>query len=427
MGWQDLTPVGVRFIAFSDMQTAVLESRAVPEETLPDQSLNRWFHYREISPRMINYVGFACNERCRFCYYLESIESGTTTNRTTEENKKQIREGRQVFGKTQIEFTGGEATIRPDFPQLVAYAKELGYEEISLITNGLKMSHLDYCKKIVEAGVNDVLFSFHSYEPEKHDWLTQIPGSHRRLKQAVENMISLGVKVRFNSVITSENYKDLIPHLEFLCSFNPWSINLIMFNPSEETADYNAHDAIRFTSYDEIAGYVGEAITQFRDRVTALNVRFMPFCFLKGHEAHIRNYWQAIYEAKEWDSLLHMGYRFGWPKTIGAALAGVLLLPWSVARYGAKSFQTLVSELVETTRVRMLFSHVKGCRKCALRKICPGFHRDFLKTYGRDQKVHPYLDLPLIRNPLYFAYRRYAFKFPGLMKEKRRLESARKA
>jgi len=406
------------------MPTAVIESQALLEHTSQDDSLNRWFHHREISPRMINYVGFACNERCRFCYYLESIESKTTTNRTTDENKKQIREGRKIFGKTQIEFTGGEATIRPDFPELVAYAKELGYEEISLITNGLKMSNLDYCKKIVDAGVNDVLFSFHSYEPEKHDWLTQIPGSHRRLKQAVENMISLGIPVRFNSVITSENYKDLNPHLEFLCSFNPWSINLIMFNPSEETSDYNAHDAIRFTSYDEIAGYISEAITRYRDRVKALNIRFMPFCFLKGHEAHIRNYWQAIYEGKEWDSLLHIGYRIGWPKTIGAALVGLLLLPWSVARYGRKNLGTFLAELVETTRVKYLFSHVKGCRKCALRKICPGFHKDFLKSYGQEQTVHPYLDMPLIRNPVYFAHPRYDFKFPGLMQEKKRSETA---
>jgi len=402
------------------MQTLAAESPIGMDRNVLGDDLNRWFHYREISPRMINYVGFACNERCRFCYYLESIESGTTENRTTEENQKQIREGREKFGKTQIEFTGGEATIRPDFPILVSYARQLGYEEISLITNGLKMSNLDYCKKIVEAGVNDVLFSFHSYDPTKHDWLTQVPGSHRRLKLAVENMISLGVKVRFNSVITSENYKDLIPHLEFLCQFNPWSINLIMFNPSEETSDYNSHDAIRFTSYDEIGGYVSEAITQFRDRVTALNVRFMPFCFIKGHEAHVRNYWQAIYEAKEWDSLLHMGYRFGWPKTIGAAFAGLFLLPWSVARYGAKNFQTFVSELVETTRVRMLFRHVKGCRKCALRMICPGFHKDFIKSYGKNQTVHPYTDMPLIKNPLYFAAQRYSFKFPSLVKEEKR-------
>lgn len=407
------------------MPTLAVEAPAAVAAPTPDPSLNRWFHRREISPRMINYVGFACNERCRFCYYLESIESGTTENRTTEQNKKQIREGRKIFGKSQIEFTGGEATIRPDFPELVAYAKELGYEEISLITNGLKMSHLHYCQKLVEAGLNDVLFSFHSYDPAKHDWLTQIPGSHRRLKQAVENMISLGVKIRFNSVITSENYKDLPAHLEFLCQFNPWSINLIMFNPSEETAGYNSHDAIRFTSYEEIGRHVSEAITQFRDRVPVLNIRFMPFCFLKGHEAHVRNYWQAIYEAKEWDSLLHVGYRMGWPKTIAAALAGLVLWPWSVARYGTKNFGTFLSELVETTRVKYLFSHVKGCRKCALRKICPGFHRDFLKVYGKNQTVHPYRDLPLIRNPVYFAYPRYAFKFPGLVRERERLEKAR--
>jgi len=373
---------------------------------------NRFWHRRIISPRMICYTGFACNLRCRFCYYLESLECGRAKNRTVGQIRRQLRMGRR-FGKTQVEFTGGEPTIVKEFPALVAYARELGYREIGLITNGLRMADAAYCRELQAAGLNDLLFSFHSYDAGIHDWLTQVPGSHDKLVQAVENVRALGMSFRFNSVVTAANSKVLDPHLRFLAGFGPRSVNLIVFNPSEETADNASHDAIRFTSYDAIGADVAEAVGGWRDRIPVLNVRFIPFCFMKGFEAHIRDYWQAIYEAKEWDPILHMGYRKGFWRVAAALVAGVVISPLTLARYGRKSLYALACECMQSFRVRLLFRQPAACRRCALRLICCGFHRDFLKQYG-EPEVHPYEDRPLVRNPVLFAASRYPEKFPGL-------------
>ncbi len=365
-----------------------------------------------ISPRMICYTGFKCNLRCRFCYYLESLESNCANDRTTAQIRRQLKIGRWL-GKTQVEFTGGEPTIRGDFPELVAYARRLGYREIGLITNGIRMAQADYCRELRDAGINDILFSFHSYDPEIHDWLTRLSGSHAKMSAAVRNAQDLGMPFRFNSVVTAANCHVLNEHMEFLLKWKPLSINLIVFNPSEETGDYHAHDQIRFTSYDEIGRHLADALARWRDHVPALNVRFIPFCFLKGHEAHIRNYWQAIYESKEWDPALHMTYHKGFVKMLAAMLAGGLLVPFTLARYGRKSFYTLACEAMQSFRVWLLFKKPPDCRQCALKLICGGFHRTFFKKYGVPE-VHPYREMPLIRNPVLFAWPRYSSKFPAL-------------
>ena len=168
---------------------------------------------------------------------------------------------------------------------------------------------VDYCRELKEAGLNDILFSFHSYDATLHDWLTQIKGSHSRLVQAVLNASELGMPYRFNSVVTSANCDVLNQHMQFLSSFSPASVNLIVFNPSEETADCATHESIRFTSYEHIGRKLCETLDVWKEKVPVINVRFIPFCFMKGFEEHVRGYWQAIYEEREWDPFLHMAFR----------------------------------------------------------------------------------------------------------------------
>jgi MoaA/NifB/PqqE/SkfB family radical SAM enzyme len=384
---------------------------------MTEKKLNRVRHRRIISPRMICYTGFRCNLRCRFCYYLESLESDKVRDRTSTQIRRQLWVGRRLFRKTEVEFTGGEPTVMSGFVDLIAYARTLGYQEIGLITNGLRMADMDYCRQLKEAGLNDILFSFHSYDPKIHDWLTQAKKSHEKLEQAVRNVKALRMDFRFNSVVTPANSLVLKPHLEFLAKFEPCSVNLIIFNPSEETANYESHNPIRFSTYDDIGERLAEAIEAFRGRIPILNVRFIPFCFLKGHEAHIRNYWQAIYEAKEWDPFLHMGYRKGFMKVALATLAGLFFWPFTLSRYGKKSFYTQLCEWMQSFRIHLLFRQPPACRRCALRLICGGFQREFFKKYGTP-KVYPYTDMPLVRNPVLFASPRYTAKFPGLAAEK---------
>ena len=72
-------------------------------------------------------VGYSCNERCQFCYYQDTmVTDGILRDLSTDECKRTLRFIRDQ-GKTVLDFTGGEPTIRKDFLSLVRYAKQIGF------------------------------------------------------------------------------------------------------------------------------------------------------------------------------------------------------------------------------------------------------------------------------------------------------------
>ena len=67
-----------------------------------------------LSERVDIRLGYRCNARCGFCYYKESLTS-TRDEPSTEQVKARLRIMRRA-GASEVEFTGGEPTIRRDLP-----------------------------------------------------------------------------------------------------------------------------------------------------------------------------------------------------------------------------------------------------------------------------------------------------------------------
>ena len=130
-------------------------------------------------------LGYGCNCKCPFCYYYDSVITNTNLNTlTTEQAKQQLRRARRL-GIKEIEFTGGEVTLRKDLVELVQFCKfELGFKLVSIITNGMALAKREYTNRLVAAGVDDVLFSLHGHNSEIHDQLTVTPGSFENSSMA---------------------------------------------------------------------------------------------------------------------------------------------------------------------------------------------------------------------------------------------------
>jgi MoaA/NifB/PqqE/SkfB family radical SAM enzyme len=78
-------------------------------------------------------TGTACNNNCIFC-----LNEQRGIFRKTEEIKREI-DALSDNGVTSISFTGGETSIRPDFFELISYAKRRGCN-VSIQTNGRAFS-----------------------------------------------------------------------------------------------------------------------------------------------------------------------------------------------------------------------------------------------------------------------------------------------
>lgn len=109
-----------------------------------------------------------CNMACPICF----ADAG---GRVYEPTSDQVRAMMQVLRSEKpvpcpaIQFSGGEPTVRDDLPKIVAMAKEMGFSQIQLATNGLRLaSSLDLCRSLEKSGLNTVYLQFDGVTPEPY-------------------------------------------------------------------------------------------------------------------------------------------------------------------------------------------------------------------------------------------------------------------
>lgn len=69
-----------------------------------------------------------------------------------------------------VQFSGGEPTVRKDLPDILRKARELGFMQVQIATNGLKMAESpEYCKQLREAGLNTAYLQFDGVTPDVYE------------------------------------------------------------------------------------------------------------------------------------------------------------------------------------------------------------------------------------------------------------------
>lgn len=68
-----------------------------------------------------------------------------------------------------IQFSGGEPTMRNDLPQIVTMAMQMGFAQIQMATNGLRLAaSLELCQSLMKNGLNTVYLQFDGVTPEPY-------------------------------------------------------------------------------------------------------------------------------------------------------------------------------------------------------------------------------------------------------------------
>lgn len=159
-----------------------------------------------MSDRVDLKVGFRCNNFCHFC--VQGEKRGSLPAKDMAQLRQELEAGRKK-GRTSLVLTGGEPTLHPKFLDVVACARELGYDDIQVQTNGRLFCYEPFVRKLLAAGVTEFSPSLHGSRPEIHDFLTGSPGSFLQTVSGIRNVKKLGARVITNSVVTKPNYRDL--------------------------------------------------------------------------------------------------------------------------------------------------------------------------------------------------------------------------
>jgi len=354
---------------------------------------------REVTRRFVLQAGFSCPWRCRFCYYRESLKKGNVKDFTTDEVKEKLREGRRL-GKDQVDISGGEPTIRKDLFEIIGYARKIGYKKVAIITNCFRTHDMNYVNKLIDSGLNDVLLSLHSPIEKEHDWLTQVPGSWKKVMKSLENFSKTKIEYRVNSTVSDVNADKIDLFFKLIKPYKPHAYNLLILNPTQETDAKNGE--IKIADYNKIGNSIRKAITRHKKEFKTINVRWIPFCMLKGNEEHVRTRWQKLYEDQEWDPYLNIKYNKGTAAAIASGIAGFFLYFFYAPRHGRRGIYTMFNEAITTFRVMLYHRKLKACKKCSLRKICDALPASYVKNMNRT-KLHPYNLGKAIEDPLHFC------------------------
>jgi 12,18-didecarboxysiroheme deacetylase len=140
-----------------------------------------------------------CNLNCQHCYAATAVSSEPEL--TFAEGKKLI-DDLSEFGCPVILFSGGEPLLRPDLPELAAYAVSKGIRAV-ISTNGtlIDKSNAENFKKI---GISYVGISLDGLR-EVHDRFRGRPGAFDDAMSGIRTCMNAGLKVGLRFTVCREN------------------------------------------------------------------------------------------------------------------------------------------------------------------------------------------------------------------------------
>lgn len=97
-----------------------------------------------------------CNLHCSFCF----AEGGGGEDIPFDVIRERLQ-ALAVPGKTLVQLSGGDPTVRNDLPQIITAAKDAGCQYVQLNTNGIRLGEdSQYVQSLAEAGLSFVFMQF---------------------------------------------------------------------------------------------------------------------------------------------------------------------------------------------------------------------------------------------------------------------------
>ena len=339
-----------------------------------------------ITRKGVLYVGFPCNIKCKFCYYSynESKEW-----HPLDECKRDASLFKEKYGNQFVDITGGEPTIYPHIYELLDFCNKIDLKP-TLITNVQALAKDERVKQFKDHGVYDFLCSVHALD-DTYNSIIQSRHGWKNLTEGIENINKYDIPWRANCTMTRLNMDQLKSIAQWVKDRNARIINFINFNPFEE---WRTKMDIDFQArHSEIGPCLVEAL-EHCDRIgLEANVRYFPFCHMRGHEEKCINFQQLSYDPNEWDFCSWYA-----PETRAPSDK----LPDSVRT--AVTNEEELHHFVAQSQKKGLYVQNGPCLSCSHMVICDGFTKQYYSRFGIEE-ASPFAGPPL-NDPAVFLCQR---------------------
>lgn len=153
---------------------------------------------------------YRCNNNCRHCY----VERPKDHPEMSTEDWKKVLDILWKQSVPQVTFTGGEATLRDDLPELIGYAEDLGIVT-GLVSNGRRLSDRAYLELLIKSGLDHIQITLESSNKDIHNKMT-LCNSFDETITAIKNCVETGIPVITNTTLTYENSESIHDTIHFI-------------------------------------------------------------------------------------------------------------------------------------------------------------------------------------------------------------------
>ena len=166
-----------------------VENPAIPNATVcPNECGLCQLHLTHTCLAMVDLTN-RCNLKCPICF-ANANAAGYVYEPSFDEivRMMQMMRDERPVPTTTVQFSGGEPTIYPKFIEVIAKAKEMGFPQIMVATNGIKFAKdPEFLKAAVQAGMNTIYLQFDGLRDDIYKASRGVPLLDTKLK-VVENV-----------------------------------------------------------------------------------------------------------------------------------------------------------------------------------------------------------------------------------------------
>jgi len=272
---------------------------------------------------------------------------------------------------------------------MISYAKQIGFKTICTISNGSIFCNRSILKEAMDAGLNDLLFSLHGPE-EIQNGIMKIDNAYKRMIKSIENANALGIRVRVNTVVSTQTYRTLPDVASILNQHSILNYNMIMFKYCYDQVGASLE---KTPSHKTTAEYMKRAIDNCN--VKYINARYIPFCMMRGYEKHVVNYHQKKYDPLEWLNTLVHRFHFPENEIINMCLD-------FLEEDKTQAVEDAIRSICSSS-----YDKPYNCIRCREFLICDGFEKDYAKVMDINSEAEPCTGWEKITDPLYYRYNYY--------------------
>ncbi len=154
-----------------------------------------------------------CNFKCKYCN-----SHNCHSNDMSDTDIKEILEAAYKNGVKRVHWTGGEPLFKKTTCDFMKYAKQLGYEEQSMTTNGFFLA--EKANDLKESGISRINISLDTMDKEKFKNIVGIDALDRVLN-GIDKMLEItDCLIKINMVVMNDNIKEVQDFVKFAIEKN---------------------------------------------------------------------------------------------------------------------------------------------------------------------------------------------------------------